>query len=236
MNHLIKIERGQPVTTTLAIAEGTANTHESVIKLVRTYITDLQEFGEIRFEIRFNQQGRNTEYALLNEQQSSVLITYMRNSDIVRKFKVALVKGFFEMRDKLAATTHALPQTYSEALRALADESEKVAELQTKIIADEPKVVFAEAVRDLDGVCPVEAVAKTLGTGRNKFFQKLREDRVLMKNNLPYQKYIDKRYFTVVEHDPYVDSRGQTHPIFTPMVTGRGQVWLQRRYSSQRGA
>jgi hypothetical protein len=36
----------------LAIAEGTGGEHASVIKLARTYLVDLEEFGRVRFEIR----------------------------------------------------------------------------------------------------------------------------------------------------------------------------------------
>ena len=41
--------------------------------------------------------------ALLNEQQTTLLITYMRNNDVVRKFKKKLVAEFFRMRGALAS-------------------------------------------------------------------------------------------------------------------------------------
>jgi phage regulator Rha-like protein len=102
MSTLIIIKDGQLVTTSLAIAEGTKNTHGSVIKLVRKFKAKLQSLGEVRFEIRLNQQGSSTEYAILNEPQSSFLISLMRNGDVVVDFKLALSKGFFEMRAQLA--------------------------------------------------------------------------------------------------------------------------------------
>jgi len=52
----------------------------------------LEEFGPLRFEIQVARPGRGgeaTEYATLNEQQSTLLLTYMRNSDIVCRFKKA---------------------------------------------------------------------------------------------------------------------------------------------------
>lgn len=107
--------------------------------------------------------------------------------------------------------------------------------LTAQIAADAPKVAFAETIRAIDGVCHIEKIAKTLGFGRNKFFKRLRDDDILMSNNLPYQKYIDRNYFTVIEGTPYVDSKGATHPVFTPMVTGAGQVFLAKRYSNIEG-
>lgn len=94
---------GEPMTTSLAIAEGVQMDHASVIKLVRKYVGELYSFGEIGFEIRFNPQGRPTEFAWLNEPQATLLITFMRNSEVVVAFKVALVRAFFEMRDRLRA-------------------------------------------------------------------------------------------------------------------------------------
>ena len=38
----------------------------------------------------------------LNEQQATLLITYLKNTEPVRQFKMNLVKAFFEMRDELS--------------------------------------------------------------------------------------------------------------------------------------
>lgn len=99
MSELVLLHHNEPMTTSLAIAEGTQNTHQAIMKMVRTYVGQLQEFGEIGFEIRLNPHGKPTELAFLNEPQATLLITFLRNSEIVVKFKVALVKAFYELRD-----------------------------------------------------------------------------------------------------------------------------------------
>lgn len=107
MNSLVFIQNQEPLTTSLVIAEGTDNEHASVIKLVRMYQTDLEEFGRVGFQIEpFDTAGgmQSREIALLNEQQATFLITLMRNSEIVVQFKKALVKAFFEMRTMLRDT------------------------------------------------------------------------------------------------------------------------------------
>lgn len=105
MDDLVMMRESEPMTTSLAIAEGTQNPHASVIKLVRKYHDDLSEFGSLGFEIQVMREdgrgGQKAEIALLNEPQATLLLTYMRNSDIVRQFKKKLVKAFFEMRDQL---------------------------------------------------------------------------------------------------------------------------------------
>ena len=97
---IVIIKDGDAVTTTLAIAEGTLNDHASVIKLVRAYQADLEDFGGVGFEIQpFATAGgeQTREVAILNEPQSTLLLTFMRNTDIVRAFKKKLVREFWEM-------------------------------------------------------------------------------------------------------------------------------------------
>lgn len=57
MSSLVTVINGSAVTNSLVIAEGTKNDHASVIKLVRSYIADLEEFGLVRFEIRPRARG-----------------------------------------------------------------------------------------------------------------------------------------------------------------------------------
>jgi phage regulator Rha-like protein len=98
---LVTLFDGNPVTNTLILAEGTANNHASVIKLVRKYQEDLEEFGSLRFEIRVMRKdgrgGEPTEFAILNEPQTTLIMTYMSNTPIIREFKKRLVAAFFEL-------------------------------------------------------------------------------------------------------------------------------------------
>lgn len=125
---IVIIKDGDAVTTTLAIAEGTLNDHASVIKLVRTYQADLEEFGLLDFKSE-STGGRPTEYAFLSEPQSTLLLTYMRNTDIVRAFKKMLVREFWEMVQQRNQRAPALPADYIGALEHLlaSKRSEKLA-------------------------------------------------------------------------------------------------------------
>ncbi|WP_110685096.1 Rha family transcriptional regulator [Salinicola aestuarinus] len=99
-------DAGELITTTTAIAEGIDRDHASVVRLVREHRDDLEEFGRVGFEIQpFETSGgtQRREVASLNEPQATLLLTYMRNTDIVRAFKKRLVRTFYEMRDQLRA-------------------------------------------------------------------------------------------------------------------------------------
>lgn len=97
---------GEPRASTDVIALGMAYQHASVIKLVRKHLASLEEFGGVRFEIRpFATAGgtQEREMASLNEQQTALLISLMRNKAEVVAFKVALVKEFYRMREAIDA-------------------------------------------------------------------------------------------------------------------------------------
>jgi hypothetical protein len=64
---LVTLNGTEPVTTSLAIAQGTENQHKNVLDLVRTYAKDLEEFGQVAFETRPGYNNCTVEFAILNE-------------------------------------------------------------------------------------------------------------------------------------------------------------------------
>lgn len=115
---MVIIKDGDAVTTTLAIADGTLNDHASVIKLVRSYQADLEEFGLLDFKSE-STGGRPTEYAFLTEPQATLLLTFMRNTEIVRAFKKKLVREFWELVQERNRAKSSMPENYIEALEHL---------------------------------------------------------------------------------------------------------------------
>lgn len=65
-------------------------------------ISHIEQFGLVRFEIAPRAKGQHgggdVQFAILNEQQSTFLLTLMRNTEIVVRFKVELVKEFYGRR------------------------------------------------------------------------------------------------------------------------------------------
>lgn len=160
--------------------------------------------------------------------------SYVVVAQLSPQFTARLVDRWQELEANAGKKSVAELTRLEIAQMLVASETERLALVQ-KIEDDAPKVRFAETIRSIDGVCHIEKIAKTLGFGRNKFFKRLRDDSILMKNNLPYQKYIDRGYFTVIEGTPFADSEGVKHPVFTTQVTGAGQVFLAKRYSNIEG-
>lgn len=48
------------------------------------------------------ESGQNTKDYILNEQQATLLVTFLKNIEQVANFKTNLVKAFFEMREELS--------------------------------------------------------------------------------------------------------------------------------------
>lgn len=96
----------EPYTTNEIIAECAEIDRISVRKLIESHKEDLEVFGVLSFEMtkpsKGSLGGRPRKIYHLNEQQATLLITYLDNTKPVREFKVALVKAFFEMRDELS--------------------------------------------------------------------------------------------------------------------------------------
>ena len=93
----------EPYTTSAIIAECAEVKHDTVQSLIRNHQEDFESYGIIGFEIRkLDGRGRPMKIYRLNEQQATLLITYLKNTAPVRKFKMNLVKAFFEMREELS--------------------------------------------------------------------------------------------------------------------------------------
>lgn len=92
----------EPFTTSKVVAEHGEVKHHTVTRLIQNYEADIKEFGILRFEIQeIKGRGQPEKIYRLNEEQATLLITYMKNTQPVRNFKKALVRQFYAMRTEL---------------------------------------------------------------------------------------------------------------------------------------
>lgn len=97
--------RMEPYTTADTVAQYAQVQTDTVSRLIRKHMKDLEEFGKVGFEIRAcpHRTGVSLQKLYhLNEQQATLLITYLKNTEPVRRFKKALVREFFKARQELA--------------------------------------------------------------------------------------------------------------------------------------
>lgn len=105
---IVTLYKKQLTTTSEIIAEKCGIEHKAAIQLIRKYIDRFQKRSPLTFEMRKGKKlpqggfAKSTEYAILNEQQATTLITLFKNTDIVVDFKFTLVDEFTRMKDILS--------------------------------------------------------------------------------------------------------------------------------------
>ena len=93
-----------PFTTSDVIAEFAKVSYRSIQKTIETHEKRLSKFGRVRFEITpFATRGgvQDKKIYHLTEEQATLLITFLKNTEVVADFKTELVRQFFAMRTEL---------------------------------------------------------------------------------------------------------------------------------------
>ena len=152
-------------------------------------------------------------------------------------------KYFIEVEKIAKEQQNKLPSTYKEALVGLLqqiEEKEKIAgELEVakdKIEQDSPKVTFANSVMGSSDSILIRDFAKSISDsdfkiGQNKLYEWLRDNKYLMKDNMPYQNYLQMGLFEVIERS--IGSGVETFTSRTTKITGKGQVYFTKKIKKQ---
>ena len=234
---------GQLTTTSLIVAEGVDVQHKNILGLVRKHLADFEEFGGVAFETRVAGQSPNpTKLAVLNRDQALLLMTYLRNSAVVRDFKKRLIRAFTEMERRLAdGAQPQVPQTYAEALRAAADAAEQLEAEKKRAAELEGPAESWRALASPEGDYSVAETAKILGrggvdTGRNRLFRQMEQLGWIYREKsgrphwVPYQSQRENGRLTMKINAPFINDRTgqreQTPP--TVRVTLKGIEGLRR--------
>lgn len=124
----------EPFTTSEVIAECAGVKRHAIQSLIQQHEKDFREFGKVAFEMRpleGSRTGQMVKVYHLNEQQATLLMTYLRNTDVVRAFKKELVRQFFAMRKELLniktikAERKPIRLGMTDAIKALPDSPHK---------------------------------------------------------------------------------------------------------------
>ena len=126
-------------------------------------------------------------------------------------------------------------QVMARALK-LADKT--ISDLQTKIAEQKPLVDFATHVSQTKDTIDMDEMAKIandehIDIGRNRLIKWLKQKKVLKDNRTPYQSYIDRGYFQVVEVKK--DTTYGTRVFPKTVITGKGQIWIVEKLRAEYG-
>lgn len=116
-----------------------------------------------------------------------------------------------------------VPQSYAQALLEAGRLALEVEKQQEQLQIMKPKAEFFDAVTGSKDAIDIGTSAKVLGLGigRNKLFEFLRNEGILMKGNIPTQSYIDRGWFRVIEQK-YEKPDGSTHISIKTVVYQKG--------------
>lgn len=102
MNIVYMDGKKEPYTTSSIVAECTNLQHHTITKTIRKHQARFEQFGKVGFKIQAMESGQDTKDYILNEQQATLLVTFLKNTEQVANFKTNLVKAFFELRNEVA--------------------------------------------------------------------------------------------------------------------------------------
>lgn len=130
------------------------------------------------------------------------------------------------------------PDFAIQAFTALKEERERRKELEAKVKADQPKILFADAVETSHTSILVGDLAKLLNQngvdiGQKRLFNYMRENGYLIKSgaskNMPTQKAMDMDLFEVKERT-ISNPDGSVRITKTTKVTGKGQTYFINKF------
>lgn len=102
MNIVYMDGKKEPYTLSSIVAECTNLQHHTITKTIRKHQARFEQFGKVGFKIQAMESGQDTKDYILNEQQATLLVTFLKNTEQVANFKTNLVKAFFGLRNEVA--------------------------------------------------------------------------------------------------------------------------------------
>ncbi len=206
------------------IAELTGKNHKEVLRDVRVMLDGLEiQSAQFCADYKDSRGRRQEEFRLPKD----LTLTLVSGYNV--KLRKRIIDRWIELEDG-PKPQFKIPQTYAEALRLSADLHDQNAKMAEELEENRPKVDFYDKCVDAENSLGVRDVAKILGTGERRLFKLLRDERLFNKENIPYQRYIDMGLFLVKTTIHYFDDRGRQIVNRTPVVTGKGIAYLQRKY------
>jgi anti-repressor protein len=143
---------------------------------------------------------------------------------LARNYFIECEKDYCNLKKELSRKDLAL-------MVVQAEEARELAEIKIKELT--PKAETFDKVMSSGDCIDIGDAAKVLkfGVGRNGLFKRLREQNILDKDNIPYQRFIGQGYFTCIETPIIIGERTRIH--VKTLVTQKGINWLSQTLTIQ---
>ena len=188
----VRIEKDRMITDSRNVSDVFNKQHRHVLESIRNLEKDVPNFRQMFFESTMpDSYGREQKVYFMDRDGFTLLAMGFTGSEAM--------KWYIEAFNSLEKAWNTPEQVMARALK-LADKT--ISGLKTQLLEMKPKADFFDAVADSKTAISMNEVAKVLnikGYGRNNLFEFLRENKVLDRWNVPYQKYVDNGWFRVIE-------------------------------------
>jgi len=213
----------QLTMSSVEIHKLTGKQHAHVMRDIKKMLADMGEDGSKFGGIYSDSYNRDKPCFNLPRREVDILLTGystpMRAAviDRWRELEAQVAKPATVANLNDAAQLRGLLLGYTEQVMQL---EHKVGIQAAKIAEDKPKADYYEHVREAKNTETIGDFAKILGFGRNKLFKWLREQKILMGDNMPQQKHIDHGHFRVLDKEHTTD-KGKKITYKQTVLTGK---------------
>lgn len=235
---ILKEVNGEITVSSREIADRFEKQNKHVNEAIRKLMDENSTVKNMVTENKYlSPRGREeTEYMLNRDGFSLVAMGFTGTKAL--EWKLKYIEAFNKMETAIHKSLNskdsailAIVNAEGELQRVLAISNYEKLVTQPLVKALEeqkPLVDFANKVTNADNTIDMGEMAKLLheknniDIGRNRLFEILRSKKILMSSNVPYQTYIERNWFRVIETTK--ETQYGTKVFTKVLVTGSGQL------------
>ena len=223
MNELIKVdinENQEPVISGRELHEKL-----EIETPFRIWFPRMCEYG-------FSENIDYTPYIFVHPKNNQETIDYILKLDMAKEISMIqrnekgkqMRKYFIEVEKEFNSPDKIMARGLLIADKTIKEQKTLISNLEYKIEKDKNKVEFYDDVVDSTTTFEISKVAKMLNfiqVGRNNLFEILREQGILQRDNTPYQNYVDRGWFRLIE-TKYTKPNGDVQLNYKTVVYQKG--------------
>ena len=226
MNELIKVdinENQEPVISGRELykaLEATERYNNWFDRMLQYGFAENYDFTSVKsFTLVNNGANREIDDHILKLDMAKEIAMLQRNEKGKR-----IRKYFIEVEKEFNSPSKVMARGLLIADKTIKEQNKHIQNLEYKIEQDKNKVEFYDDVIDSTTTFEISKVAKMLNfinIGRNNLFEILREQGILQRDNVPYQNYIDRGWFRLIE-TKYTKPNGDIQLNYKTVVYQKG--------------